>query len=708
MKKDNVTSKERRKFHRLWILVAAAFTAFAYSPTDALSGGAADPWGDVEQLTVLGHTLPVAARPSSDPLVSTPLPDPAALLRRLPGAAVAPNGPITGIAVYRGSTGRRVRAEIDGIEIESVGPNRMDTPLGYSAGAQVETLRLYRGIAPVSAGIETFAGALSLKTQTAGFGRDERLVIHGRAGGGVSRSGSATSADVMVGAANRSRRLEFAWSRERGGNIDFDGGTIRPSRHERETLLARAGWRGRAGELSLDYRRLHIGHTGTPALPMDILFVRSDLARLGYSRRLGDTTIQADLTVSDSRHAMANVGLRPAPAPAMQRRSDPSGNLVGWRLEATSFTGGGRIHAGADGDYVSHDADVRNPSNEAFFVNAFNDVLRLRQGLFLEYERRRLASGLRLEAGLRYAFVLTDAGRVDTSMNPPAVVQLRDRFNSSDLSRLDHHIDWVVSATLPVSSTFELSLEAGRKTRSPSYQERYLWLPLEITGGLADGNNYVGNVGLRPEVAHEADVGVTWRAGPLLISPQAFYRRIDDYIQGVPATDPDVLAASAMTGDPTPLRFANVDAEIYGIDGYWAVTLSRNWSLSGSASFVRGRRRDSGDDLFRIAPPNGSALLAYRGERWSGALESTLFAPQRNVSKTNGERRSPGYVLLNLRSAVRLSDEFELRAGVENLFDRSYRPHLAGINRVAASDVGVGERLPGPGRSAYLRLQAEW
>jgi len=125
-------------------------------------------------------------------------------------------------------------------------------------------------------------------------------------------------------------------------------------------------------------------------------------------------------------------------------------------------------------------------------------------------------------------------------------------------------------------------------------------------------------------------------------------------------------------------------------------------------SFVRGRRRDNGDDLFRIAPPTGSIVLAYRRERWSGALESVLFAPQRNVSETNGERRSSGYALVNLRSAVRLSDGLELRAGVENLFDRLYRPHLAGINRVTESDVAVGERLPGPGRSAYLRLEANW
>ncbi|RMF19816.1 MAG: TonB-dependent receptor, partial [Deltaproteobacteria bacterium] len=525
--------------------------------------------------------------------------------------------------------GRRILTRVDGIEIEPVGPNRMDTPYGYVAGSQVATLRLYRGIAPVSAGIETFAGAVSLETQTLGFGSGERPSIHGKAGIHAARPGSATSADVLFGLADRRRRLQIAWSRERGGDVDFPGGTIRPSRHERETFGVRAGWRGRAGEVSLDYRRLNIGRTGTPALPMDILFVRSDLVRLGYSRSFGDTLVRASVSVSDSRHAMANVGLRPAPAPMMQRRSNPSGELVGWRVDVGTTARPANFRFGIDGDYATHDVDVRNPSDRAFFIEAFRNVVRFRQGAFVEYERG-LGRGLRIDAGLRYAAVFTDAGRIDTSMSAPPIVRLRDRFNGSDRSQVDHHVDWVVGLTVPVASAAQLRIEAGRKMRSPSYQERYLWLPLEITGGLADGNNYVGTAGLRPEVAHELDVGLTWRVGPLLVSPQAFYRRVDDYIQGVPATDPDVLAVSAMTGDPTPLRFANVDAEIYGVDGDWKLELGPKWSVSGSAAFTRGRRRDHPDDLFRVAPPNASAVLAYRGERWLAAFESIVFARQRN------------------------------------------------------------------------------
>ena len=44
----------------------------------------------------------------------------------------------------------------------------------------------------------------------------------------------------------------------------------------------------------------------------------------------------------------------------------------------------------------------------------------------------------------------------------------------------------------------------SRKSRSPAYQERYLWLPLQATAGLADGRTYTGNLDLGLSIATEA------------------------------------------------------------------------------------------------------------------------------------------------------------------------------------------------------------
>jgi iron complex outermembrane receptor protein len=49
--------------------------------------------------------------------------------------------------------------------------------------------------------------------------------------------------------------------------------------------------------------------------------------------------------------------------------------------------------------------------------------------------------------------------------------------------------------------------------------------------------------------------------------------------------------------------------------------------------------------------------------------------------------------------------DLSITAGVENIFDREYQNHLSGINRVANSDVAVGQRVPGTGRSFFAALQ---
>ena len=83
------------------------------------------------------------------------------------------------------------------------------------------------------------------------------------------------------------------------------------------------------------------------------------------------------------------------------------------------------------------------------------------------------------------------------------------------------------------------------------------------------------------------------------------------------------------------------------------------------------------------------------------------MARQSEVSASNSEVETPGFMLVNLYGSWTLREGVSLSAGVENLFDQSYRQHLGGYNRNAGSDVGLGERLPGSGRSLGLRLSLQ-
>jgi iron complex outermembrane receptor protein len=179
---------------------------------------------------------------------------------------------------------------------------------------------------------------------------------------------------------------------------------------------------------------------------------------------------------------------------------------------------------------------------------------------------------------------------------------------------------------------------------------------------------------------------------------------VDDYIQGVPSTNADVIAVSTLNGDPTPLVFSNVEAELWGIDVPYAVRFPLNVQLDGTLSWVRGKRRDINDDLYRIAPLRGRTTLSYLGNGWTLAVEGVYAARQDHVSATNGESPSGGWGVMNLFGSWEAYEGIDLQIGVDNVFDDDHAPHLAGTSRINSSGVSVGERVPGPGWSFYGRL----
>lgn len=638
-----------------------------------------------------------------------PTPDTAGLLKRMPGADVNRNGGLTGIAQYRGLFGSRVNVRIDGMHINSAGPNAMDPPLSYIPHSQLDRITLIRGIAPVSSGAESLGGTLLVESEDSAFGFSDAFETHGDLELSASSVNEATAVSAGLSQANRRHRMHVRGSLEHGNDIEFDGGQIRPSEHERRSLSLGYGFQHSGHEWSVDLRRNETDESGTPALPMDIIFINSTLANLDYSGRLGGARIDARVYVSDSGHRMDNHSLRPPLNPMMLRQTDADSDGLGFTLGSAWALGPGELALGLDGHLAEHDAVISDPNNPMFRVDSFNAIERDILGLYAEWTAR-LAPAWDFEAGARVNRTRSDAGAVFHSMAAlnNNIATLQNRFNGAGRERTDTNYDWVLELTHHLSEGVSLNLGAARKMRTPSYQERYLWIPLQATAGLADGNNHVGAIGLRPETSHQLELGLDWRGARGHFSPRAFYRDVDDYIQGTPSTDPVVIAISSANGDPTPLQFSNVEARLWGLDADWALELAERWRLHGQFSYVRGERDDIDDDLYRIAPPNATLALTHRRARWSTTLEAVGYARQDKVSETNEETETGGYALLNLAGEYRLDDDTRLLAGVDNLFDRFHREHLAGFNRVRNPDIPLGARLPGPGRNLYVSLSHSW
>ena len=676
--------------------------------------------------------------------------DSAELIDSAPGGSVRRNGTLTGIPQYRGLHTYRVHTQVDGRQPHTSGPAWMDSPLHYVPSSLVDYLEVHRGIAPVRAG-SSLGGHINVVSVTSRFGSDAAYRLRSRLTLDSHEVDDGANSSVFLSAANDRNRFHLLGVHDEGDDRESGDRLVSGTEYERDYFGFGLGHRINGHEWSLDYARNNTGETGTPSLPMDIDYFRTDLANGRYRGRIGSWDVEAQLHYQHTDHRMTNYHLRPAPdfsaAPLPpfvgddRRFAQVDGESHGgkWQMRR-GISSEGTWTLGVDLRSSETGMVIHDPDFEAFFVDNYSDATVEEYGAFVEWEGP-VADSLRGEFGARIHHTRTDADEVRHFRPPPctdgdpattcpaparSLAALSGRFNASDRSRDDTELDVVAVLTRRMSEDLELEFGIGRKTRAPAYMERYLWVPLETNGGLGDGNNYVGDPDLDPEQSLQLEFGAHWQYAGIEVSPRLFYRRVDDYITGIPEDDEDVRRVSGiLNGDPTPIRFANVDAEFYGADLGFRVSLDVDWSLSGHASYVRGKLREAflsqdgstsvdDDSPDRLPPLQGVLSIERSADDWALTLETEWAARQSKLSRLltddpqssrNRHEEIPGYALWHVRFRYDLpAHGLMLLAGVENLTDREYTDPTSGFNRILGSDIAIGERLPGSGRNAFLRL----
>lgn len=666
--------------------------------------------------------------------------DAANFLKHVPGGNVNRNGPLTGIAQFRGLYGERVNLLTNQMALKPACTNAMDDPASHIPSALFKSVTVYREVTPVSTGLETLGGSILMESRQSEFTDSERFSPQGFATSGYNSVSNGYFGAGLVGLANQNLRAHFAGSVEDGRDYRFDRTRrVNPSQYRRETYELGFGARYAGHEFGFAYDKKDIGHTGTPALPMDILWDRMQIYRGNYQWDLGEgLKLEAMTFYQNANHVMNNFSLRPSPGDRQAwREAETEIETGGYRLVLTvPEIGPGSLQVGSDGDLFLQNATVRNPNNPAFFFANFEDVNRNRYSAFLEWQGEP-AARLTANLGVRYRFTYMDAGQVDatparmTPMGP--VAALRDRFNAADRRQDQHDVDIAMNFRYMLDESLDLVLGLARKTQAPTYQQRYLWAPFEATGGLADGRVYMGAIGLDSEKSYEAVAGFDFHLPHLgdfihnlYFEPRGFYRYINDYIQGQRTTDPMVLAAANMLlpgrtcpNDPSPsdndaadcvLQWTNLDAQLYGTDIRAGFEVGEHFRLDGIMNYTRGQQLSGKDDnLYRIAPLNGR--LRGTISWWDLAFSAEIVGALRQdkVAEFNKERKTSDWSVVNLRLQYQPSYKYveglKVAFGVDNLFDNEHRDHLNGLNRVRnVRDLPVGSRLPNPGRNLYVTL----
>lgn len=683
------------------VLLGALLSPAVVAAAETLAGEVEQDQQSIEEIIVSGQQL--SSRGATIIIEREFVIDVAEALSRLPGANRNQNGRLSGIAQYRGMFGDRVSVSIDGLGVISGGPNSMDAPLSYVSPMITKQLVLERGIPGVASSPESIGGHMDATIARGDFSTAEQFEFGGMAGARYANNGDATSLAGRLTAANRSHRMSLVGQSDRGDDQSSPAGRIVPSRLSRDRVDASYAYQDDNNELQVFAGLLDTRDTGTPALAMDIRYIDSNLYGVNFARQVSpDISLHAKVGYNDVDHVMDNFSLRPAPESPMQyRQNRAGGDGFVFALQSDYSLGNFSLGAGIDGRLASHDSLITNPNNAMFFIHNFNDVERDVMSAYAAVGQESADSDW--EVGLRYVDVATNAGQVSfgglMDMMGMNAGQLADAFNAADRKLNFGNLETVIKYSRQMTRELAFNLDIGSKTRAPSYQELYLWLPLQATGGLADGRNYIGNLDLSPERSNEIVLGLDWSGDRFSISPQAYYRDVSDYIQGVPATVmPANMLATMMSGNGA-LQFDNVDAEIYGLDLGWRYSITERFGIEGSASYTRGRRTDVDDNLYRLPPMNGSVALNFADSNWSMRAELFAYDRQDHVSAYNEEQETPGYSVVNAAFSWSASPAVRIDVEASNLFDRGYQDHLAGVNRVRDVDIPPGERLWGAERT---------
>jgi outer membrane receptor protein involved in Fe transport len=222
----------------------------------------------------------------------------------------------------------------------------------------------------------------------------------------------------------------------------------------------------------------------------------------------------------------------------------------------------------------------------------------------------------------------------------------------------------------------------GHGQRAPSLTERYA--DNVFLSVIQDGFSRVtGNPDLTKERNWQIDVSIQGIYDDFRFRLGGYHSWILDYSTYQVNVISDPSDARLMQSINTPL------ATLAGCEAAVEYELSDWWTTFGTINYVDGRDRGIDAPLGMIFPFESIAGLRLhdpRGGRiWGIELTARMVDQQNRLGtyriSTGGdvdvlEQLTPGFTVWNLRGYYNVTDNFNMVAGIQNLFDRNYLEHL--------------------------------
>ncbi|CUW37207.1 putative TonB-dependent receptor [Magnetospirillum sp. XM-1] len=679
--------------------------ATTFLSTILMSGAA---WAeDIPEVVISAPRLSIPAEAKASAAGDT-----ARLLSGTPGLNLITNGGVSSLPDIHGLADDRLKILVDGMELTSACSNHMNPALSYMDSSKVERVEVWSGITPVSAGGDNIGGVISVKAAPPVFAAPgEGYAVGGRASAFFKSVNTGIGGSLAVHGADDTYSLGYDGSWVRGLNYSAggDGRTVHSTRYESRNHELSLGVKGNAGLLVLKAGQQDIPFQGFANQRMDMTGNKGYHGNGRYEGEFGWGKLEARAYWQQVKHAMDQAANEKGGKMPMRTDATDVGYAVKGDInlsQASTLRIGHEFHRFMLEDWWPPVAGSASMSPLTFqsIYGGTRDVV----SAFAEWEEKWSPQWTTL-LGLRSDTVLMDTGAVHGYGTAQEGIDAT-AFNGRNHAKIDANFDLTALVRYEPDGTNTNELGYARKSRSPNLYERYSWstsnMDSRMINWTGDANGYLGNLDLKPEVAHTVSTSVALHdAGRkdwgIKATPYATY--IVDYI-GV-----DKVRNNVSGGANYPLlKFANHDAMMYGIDFSGSAVFARDtgwgdFKLTGRLGWLHGEMVNTGKAMYHVMPINGKAAIEQSLGGWTSAIEAELVGTKAGVDTLRQEPKTPGYALLNLRGGYEW-EAVQVSLGVDNLFDRRYYHPLGGVDYTEMRRTGRGTNtqagpLAAPGRS---------
>ena len=667
--------------------------------------------------------------------------DTARLLLDIPGVSLYGAGGVSSLPAIHGLADDRIRIQVDGMDLMAACPNHMNSALSYIDPSRVASITVFAGITPVSVGGDSIGGTIQVKSAPPRFADSADLAsATGQLGGFYRSNGNASGVNVGLEYIGSEVNLTYNGSLARSDNYsaggDFKaagpgtvggpwltGSEVGSSAYNARNHDIGIAWRHDQHLLQLNVSQQNIPFEGFPNQRMDMTANDSTQVNLRYTGKYGWGQLMVRGYDQNTDHEM-NMG-----------PDRFSYGTQGMPMNTQARTRGGVLQA----DVALTEQDIARIGVEAqtytlydwwppvggvMGPNTFWNIdygTRNRAGVFGEWEAQWSEQWLS-QIGVRGEVVKTDTGPVQGYNAQPIWSVDAAAFNAAYRPRTDHNLDFTALTRYTPDATQLFEAGFARKSRSPNLYQRYLWstqpMAMLMNNYVGDGNGYVGNLDLKPEVAYTVSASGDWHDAEQKdwrVKATGYYTYVQDYIDAQRCNFGQCGGAanvSATTGFVN-LQYVNQSARLYGVDLSGSMQLGRSGDFgsfkgSGLLSYVRGKNTTTGGNLYNIMPLNAKVAVTQSLGGWSNTAEVQLVGAKLDVSQVRNEVPTAGYGLLNLRSSYEWK-QFRLDFGIENVLNRLYAMPLGGAYlgqgaSMTSKGIPWGVVVPGMGRSFNLAL----